>query len=155
MSCVPEHQESLSHGDNGELAGLVERAGVRRACDLDLMVFFGRHPLSLLSSESLATFLGYDINQVAQSLDDMLAAGVIRRRQTTAHAARLYELLVGGPASEWLGELLARAATRPGRMQLLDEIRRRAEQHAGDAGKHRGAGRTGPRRMTRPHLTST
>lgn len=118
------------------------------------MVFFGRHPRSLLSSESLAAFLGYDIKEVAQSLDDMLAAGVIRRRQTTTHAARLYELLVDGPASEWLGELLARASLRPGRMALLDQIARRSEQPSDDAANNRDAGRSGPRRMTMRQRTS-
>jgi len=119
------------------------------------MLFFGRHPLSLLSSESLATFLGYDIKQVAQSLDDMLVAGVIRRRQTTKHAARLYELLVDGPASEWLGELLARASTRPGRMALLEELARRSQPQADDDGSNGDASQAGPRRIIRPHSTST
>lgn len=126
---MPEPQEPSQKTGSLELAHLVARAGIRRPCDLDLIVFFGQHPRSLLSSESLAAFLGYDIKQVAQSLDDMLAAGVIRRRQTTAHAARLYELVLDGPASsEWLGDLLTQASTRPGRMALLDEMARRSKQ---------------------------
>lgn len=121
-----EHQPS-GVAESDALGILIERSGIKRACDLDLMVFFGRHPRSLLSTDSLAAFLGYDIKQIAQSLDLMLAAGVLRRKQTTAHAARLYELIVGEPASgEWLEELLAQASTRPGRQALLAEIDRRA-----------------------------
>ena len=63
-----------------------------RPCDLDLAVFFARHPRSLLSSDSLSAFLGYQIKDIADSLDVLLAAGILRRRQTSAHAARLYEL---------------------------------------------------------------
>ena len=42
---------------------------VRGACELDLLVFLHRHPRSLLTSEQLAAFAGYDMKQVAKALD--------------------------------------------------------------------------------------
>ena len=123
---MPEDKEPTSSVESS-LGPLLERAGIRRACDLDLLVFFGRHPRSLLSSESLAAFLGYPIKQIADSLDNFLAGGLLRRRQTSAHSARLYELILDGPAYEWLETLLAQASTRPGRMALLNELDRRAQ----------------------------
>jgi hypothetical protein len=36
---------------------LVEAAGLRDACDLDLLLFFSRHPRVVLSSEQLAAYV--------------------------------------------------------------------------------------------------
>lgn len=147
---VPDDLEPARAADTSDLRLLLNRAGVRRASDLDLLIFFGRHPRSLLSSESLSAFLGYDIKQIANSLDKFLAAGLLRRRQTSAHSARLYELILDGPSSyQWLEELLAIASTRPGRMALLDEIERGSAAGANEdvSGPH--AATSGPRRLTR------
>ena len=119
-----------------------------RPCDLDLAVFFARHPRSLLSSDSLSAFLGYDIKAIAASLDVLIAAGLLRRRQTSAHAARLYELTnEHSSGDEWLDQLMALASTRHGRLALLEEIARQR----GDAGapQSEAPGRPGPRRIER------
>ena len=111
----------------GDARLLLERIGViRRPCDLDLLVFFIRHPRSLLASESLASFLGYDLKEIAESLDVLLDARLITRTQTPAHAARLYVLAVGDPDGDthpsWLPSLLALASTREGRLALRDAL---------------------------------
>src|SRR5436309_15970332 len=77
---------------------------VRHPCDLDLVLFFYRHPRALLTSERLAAYVGYDLNQVARSLDLLTAAGVLERSQNPTHAARLYVLKM--PQSGWLTSLL-------------------------------------------------
>lgn len=119
-----------------------------RPSDLDLAVFFARHPLSLLSSESLSAFLGYPLKDIAESLETLLAAGVLRRRQTGVHAARYYELIVDGPAATvaWLEPLLTVARTREGRLALLKEISRRAHDDRGHP-RSNDAPRPGPRRL--------
>ncbi|HZU89643.1 MAG TPA: hypothetical protein VE993_10350, partial [Stellaceae bacterium] len=48
-----------------EIARLLARAPIiRNACDLDLMVFLHRHPRTLLTSEQLAGFVGYSLNDI-------------------------------------------------------------------------------------------
>src|SRR5262245_54635381 len=98
---------------------LLDRAAIlRHPCDRDLMLFFGRHPRTLLASESLAACLGYDIKQIADSLELLLAAGLIKRMQTSAHPARLYLLMPDDSNHEWLGPLVNMGSTRQGRAAL-------------------------------------
>jgi hypothetical protein len=113
----------------GDARHLIERIGVmRRPCDLDLLIFFVRHSSSLLASESLASFLGYDLKEIAESLDVLLEAGLITRTQTSAHAARLYVLAIdstdggGDTHPSWLPPLLALASTREGRLALREAL---------------------------------
>lgn len=112
---------------------LLDRIGVlRHACDLDLLIFFARHPRSLLDSESLARFLGYDLKEIAESLDVLLAARIITRTQVPTHAARLYVFSIdprtGGADDDWLPSLLAFVSTRPGRLGLREALKRRQRE---------------------------
>ena len=50
---------------------------LQRPCDLDLLVFFAKHPRTLIASEHLARLLGYKLNEIAQSLEGLLAAGLL------------------------------------------------------------------------------
>ena len=93
--------------------------GIRHACDLDLLLFFYRHPRALLTGERLVTVLGYDGAQVAKSLDGLIEAGLLTRSQNPSHAARLYVLELGGVHGGPLSALLEIAATREGRRELL------------------------------------
>ena len=109
---------------------LLDRIGVlRHACDLDLLLFFARHPRSLLASESLAAFLGYDLKEIAESLEVLMTAGLLTREQTPAHAARLYVFAIGdadgGSGNGWLPSLIAMASTREGRLALRHALLRR------------------------------
>ena len=94
---------------------LAQASVIRNSCDLDLLVFLHRHPRSFLTSEQLATFLGYPLNRVAESLDSFISAALLERTQNPLHAARLYLLQVDGPRDEGLRTLLQLGATRPGR----------------------------------------
>jgi hypothetical protein len=125
-----------------EARRLLERAGVlRHPCDLDLLLFFARHPRALISSEQLAAWLGYELKQIADSLDVLLNAGVLTRMQNPTHAARMYVFASGGPAGGWLPPLLAFASTREGRLAMVDVLSRRTPKetdsptsgHAGNA----------------------
>ena len=57
-------------------------------CDLDLLLFFARHPRALVTSEQLAAWLGYELPQMAHSLDVLLEGKLLTRTQNRAHAAR-------------------------------------------------------------------
>ena len=92
---------------------------IEGACDLDLLVFLFRHPRTLLTIEQLATFVGYDMKQLAKSIDIFISAGLLERTQNPMHAARLYLLLLAGPEGEALKDLLRVASTRQGRRDIL------------------------------------
>ena len=142
---------------------LLDRIGVlNNPCDLDLLVFFAGHPRSLLASESLASFLGYDLKEIADSLDTLLAAGLLTRAQSSAHAARLYVFAIhdanGGTDRQtkgWLPSLLTAAATREGRLVLrraLVQRRPRASTSDGGAPEESAAlSKLGPRRIVQPN----
>ncbi len=82
---------------------------LRHPCDLNLVLFFCRHPRALLTTERLAGYVGYDLNQVERSLDLLTEAGLLERSQNPTQAARLYVLKT--PDSTWLASLRKLAAT--------------------------------------------
>ena len=92
---------------------------IRRACDLDLLLFFHRHPCALLTSEQLLAYLGYDREQVAKSLEGLIEGGLLRRSQNPSHAARLYILELHGPPAELLSSLLKITGAREGRLEVM------------------------------------
>jgi hypothetical protein len=49
---------------------------IRGACDLDLIGFLHRHPRRLLTTEQLAGFVGYNLKEIAKSLDGFIEAGL-------------------------------------------------------------------------------
>lgn len=104
---------------------------VQLPCELDLLLFLYRHPCTLLTSEKLATFIGYEIKEVAAALENFTKAGLIDRTvQESAHAARLYELRMNeSPLSPALIRLLKLASTRQGRCQILNTLRQGRERN--------------------------
>lgn len=129
FSTNAEAEENIQH----LLAGIPIVVG---PCDLDLLVFFYRHPRALLTTEQLAAFVGYDMKQIARSIDGFIDAGLLDRKQNSMHAARLYVLLLEDPQTDKLKTLLELASTRQGRgaiLQLLDPLRRDSP----DNGAHR------------------
>lgn len=106
--------------DEARLQSLLARLqGIRHSCDLDLALFFKRHPLALLTSEQLVSYLGYDRDRIATSLDALIDSGLLTRSQTPAHAARLYSLETGGSIGGSLVALLGFASTRQGRRAVI------------------------------------
>lgn len=97
---------------------------IRSACELDLLVFFHRHPRALLTSEQVAAFLGYDMRKIAKAIEAFVEEGVLERTQNPAHAARLYVLVLDGPQGGGLTSLLSLASTRGGRQEILALLRR-------------------------------
>jgi DNA-binding MarR family transcriptional regulator len=131
---------------------VLDQVGVlRHRSDLDLLVFFARHPRTLLTSDQIATFLGYELPQIAASLERLLEAGYLTRTQNRAHAARLYVFSIGASTGGWLPELLKLGSTREGRLILLAQLSDgEAETHSEPRAHGRGSG--APSRVARPFL---
>lgn len=102
---------------------------IRNPCDLDLLVFFARHPRILLASEQLAILLGYEFTQVAASLDLLQRADLVTLLENATYTARMYVFAAGDPAPEWLPDLLQLASTREGRLALVGAL---TDRSAGD-----------------------
>ena len=103
-----------------DIRTLLDRVpGIRDACDLDLMLFFYRHPLALLTSDRLATCVGYDRDPIAKALDGLIEDGLVKQSRNPAHAAHLYVLALDGVACESLSSLLSFAVTRDGRLSVM------------------------------------
>ena len=109
------------------IGDLLHRIGcLRHPCDLDLLLFFYRHPRAFLISERLAEYVGYDLPQVAQSLETLITGGLLRRSPNSTHPARLYVLTPGSVLGGWLAPLLRIAATREGRLAVLHALKQQS-----------------------------
>jgi hypothetical protein len=152
MSRIAANHEDRSHTmTHDDARRLLGRLGVEHTCDLDLLIFFARYPRALLSSESLAGFLGYDLKEIADSLEVLMDAGLLTRAQSAAHAARLYAFAVDPTTDDWLPSLLAFVSTREGRLAVRQALSRRREPSRGGAAPlDRGAIKPGPRRVVEP-----
>ena len=116
---------------------LIERIGVlRHPCDLDLLIFFARHPRSLLPSEHLAIAVGYGLKEVAASLDLLVDAQLVTRTQTQRHAARMYVFAADAPDRGWFPDLMKMASTRDGRLAMVFALRRRSSEGTGGPKEH-------------------
>ena len=113
-------QRSADRPSIEEIKRFVARTSIiLSTCELDLLVFFHRHPRALLTSEQLAAFLGYDMKRIAKAIETFVEAGVLQRTQNPTHAARLYVLVLEGPEGGGLTLLLKLASTREGRQEIL------------------------------------
>lgn len=99
---------------------------LRQPSDLDLLIFFARHPRALLASEQVATFLGYGVKEIGASLDRLVEAGFVTRTPNSKHAARMYVFAIVPPGGGWLPALRQMASTREGRLALMSALRRRS-----------------------------
>ena len=126
---------------------------LRHPCDLDLLVFFYRHPRAFLIGERLAQYIGYDLPQVAQSLETLITAGLLRRSRDSPHPARLYVLTRGSTRGGWLALLLRFAATREGRLPVIHTLKQRQafEPSGGGDPEPVAIARTVPRTSEAPH----
>ena len=104
-----------------EIKRLLARARVIQSpCDLDLLAFLYRHPRTLLTSEQLAIFVGYTLKDIAKALEVFIEAGLLARTaQQSAHAARLFFLLLAGPERRDVRTLVEVASRRKGRHAII------------------------------------
>ena len=104
---------------------------LQRRSDVDLLMFFVKHPRTLMSSEQLARLLGYELNGIAQSLDVLLDSGLLTRTQNPTRPARLYVFAPDQGSGAWLRDFVEFASTRDGRLALQRALPRPAGGTAG------------------------
>lgn len=102
---------------------LAENPRIRGACELDLLLFLYRHPRILLTSEQLASFVGYDLKRVAPALEAFIKAGLLERTLNSRHAARMYVLVLNGKNGGGVRPLLEMLSTPQGRRDALQLLR--------------------------------
>jgi hypothetical protein len=125
---LPERSTGIQNVHPPDALRLVEAAGLRDACDLDLLLFFSRHPRVVLSSEQLAAYVGYELPQVARALDLMLGAGLVTRALNHGAPGRMYVLAVDDTKA-WLEPLQRMCATPEGRHAVRTLLRQRTSQN--------------------------
>jgi hypothetical protein len=109
-----------------EIGDLLDRLGcLKHGCDLDLLLFFYRHPWALLISDRLAAYVGHDLPQVTRSLETLITAGLLQRSRDSTRPARLYVLTRGSPLAGSLSSLLRIAATPEGRLAVYQALKQR------------------------------
>ena len=119
--------------DTPDLQSMLSRmAAVRHSCDLDLLLFFYRHPRALLTSEHIVAGVGYDRDQVAKSLDRLIYARLLTCSQVASRAARLYVLQWGAVPGGLMSNFLEIAKTRKGRQDLMQLLRTADDGVPGD-----------------------
>lgn len=107
---------------NEEARCLLDRIGILRdRCDLDLLLFFVRHPRVLLSSDQIATLLGHTVKQLDDSLKALATANLLSRTQKATGVARLY-VFADDDAPGWLPSLVELASTREGQLALRSAL---------------------------------
>jgi hypothetical protein len=137
------------------IGDLLDRIGcLRHPCDLDLLLFFNRHPQAFLKSERLAEYVGYDLPQIERSIETLMTAGLLRQSPDSTRPARLYVLTRSSSSlGGWLSSLLRIAATREGRVAVIHALKQRPSPGLSDGGEPEPVanGRPVPRTLEEPH----
>lgn len=122
---------------------------LRHPCDLDLLIFFARHPRTLMGGEQLAILLGYEFKQITVSLDILERAGLLTVSENpTFSALRMYEFIAGDQHAGWLPDLIQLASTREGRLALIRPLAQRSAGKTGGSAariEHAPTAEPGPR----------
>lgn len=97
-------------------------SAIHSRCDLDVLVYLFRHADALLTGEHVAAAVGYDLKQVAGSLDSFVFAGLLKRMRSRTDGPGMYNFAVGRPADGPLASLLQMASTRLGRLEIFEAL---------------------------------
>lgn len=95
---------------------------IQHVCDLDVLMFLHRHPRALLGLDQLAAYIGCARERVEQSLENLIADGLVIRRQKPPSAVPMFLLVRDGGQDQRLETLLAIASTRNGRLSILQAL---------------------------------
>ena len=118
-------EESL----NATIGRLLDRlAVVTHPCHLDLLMFFHRHPRTLIGTDALANYVGYDPAEISLSLEALVGSDLVSRSNNRAHSARMYVLRLHAESGDWLPTLLAIASTSRGRARVIAVLDTRTSQ---------------------------
>lgn len=95
---------------------------LRHPCDLHILLFFSRFPRVLLTNERLAQYVGYDVQQVAKSVETLIAAAILSRAQNSNHEARFY-VFTPTQLQAWVQQVVSTASTQEGRTRLIQALK--------------------------------
>jgi len=115
---VKRASQAMSGTRISELLDSVRAIGT--PTDLDLLLFFYRHPHSLMTLERLAAVAGHDAERVAASLRAFIQAGLVAETAKPRLGVRI--LSFRPPADDSLTSLMQIASTRSGRLELLQAL---------------------------------
>lgn len=108
------------------LQELIEREAATR-CAADLLRYFLRHPSAYVTTDQLASSVGYRPDDIEAGISALMRGGLLVQRRPVSLTAALYHLV----REEWLSELARAASSAAGRRHLRQvlrahELRRRA-----------------------------
>jgi hypothetical protein len=110
-----------------ELLQRAEAAGIREACEFDLLLFFAQHPRVVLRAEQIATYVGHEVEHVARALEQMLSASILRQALSPGGGGTMY-VLAADQLKEWLEPVRRLCATPDGRHALRALLKERQSQ---------------------------
>jgi DNA-binding MarR family transcriptional regulator len=90
-------------------------------CDLDVLIFFLRHPRVLLTLDDLAARVGYDVHDVGASIAVLAARGLLEHSKDGAERRQSEAVLYRFTLRKWdaiRGPLLYLASSADGRRSL-------------------------------------
>jgi hypothetical protein len=114
----------MSANDDRARSLLSRIPALQRPCDLDVLVFFARHPRTLLYGEQLARLLGYDVSDIAQSLSLLMAADLLSGKAHKSRTVQLYVFAGNGANGDCLAACVELASSREGRLALRRALTR-------------------------------
>ncbi|MEO8259672.1 MAG: hypothetical protein ABI868_20165 [Acidobacteriota bacterium] len=97
----------------------LQSVGVESLCQLEVLTFLHRHPITLLPPEFLARLLGYEMEPVVAALDS-LSARQLLEWSAQSGGARAYQVIApsGRSRTDALERLLGLSEHRSGRLLL-------------------------------------
>ena len=107
-----------------ELLQRVEAAGIREACEFDLLLFFARHPRVVLRPDQIATYVGHEVEHVARGLEQMLSASILKQALSPGGGGTMY-VLAADQLKEWLEPVRRLCVTPDGRHALRTLLKER------------------------------
>lgn len=125
------HQENLP---DAKVEGWLKTLGIESLCQLDVLVFFHSHPMSLLGPAYLAGPLGYEIGPVAAALDVLESLRLVDRSRVS-QGVRMYQFTVPADPQrrDALEDLFSLASSRAGRVILSKKLRGKEPNSTGGA----------------------
>jgi hypothetical protein len=116
---VPVMAQENEHVADADVQHWLQRVGVESLCQLEVLTFLHRHPITVLPPEYLARLLGYEMEPVAAALDSLSALQLLTW-SAQSRGAHSYQFIVPSVPSrtDALERLLALSDHRSGRLLL-------------------------------------
>jgi len=96
--------------------------GVNTRCAVDLLRYFQRHPTAYVTTDQLASCVGYVFADIEGAIASLTRAGLLMQRRHRRLTAAVYRLVPGQPLSE-----LAKAASSASGWQQVRRVLRSHE----------------------------